>query len=192
MELRAREHRAVLGIFTSRPMLENAVVVFKKSGFRSDDISVLLPAPDLNTDIAHTETAGASEETMAATYSDALLDCALGGLAGIWSLTIPGVGPIVAAGPIVGALAAAGTTGSIGGLEGALIGLGFPEYEAKRYEKQVKNGGLLLSVQCDDIYWEQSANKIMQRCGAQDISSIREKETYVSAADDEWNVAGNG
>src|SRR3989449_9198227 len=98
----------------------------------------------------------------------------LGWLVGLGTLAVPGVGPLIAAGPIVAALAGVGIGGAIGGIAGALIGLGIPEYEAKRYEGRIKEGGILLSVHCDDSNWTKRAKEILERTGAQDVSSSGE------------------
>lgn len=100
----------------------------------------------------------------------------LGWLAGIGALAIPGIGPFVAAGPIMAALAGAGIGGVVGGVAGALIGMGIPEYEAKRYENLVKQGGILLSVHVDDSEWLKKAKKILEDDGAHDVSSAGEEE----------------
>ena len=96
-------------------------------------------------------------------------------LAGIGALAIPGVGPFIAAGPIMGALAGIGVGGAVGGLVGALVGMGIPEYEARRYEGRVKDGGILLSVHCDDSDWTSRAKRILDETGAHDVSSAGEK-----------------
>jgi len=103
-----------------------------------------------------------------------LLGGGLGWLAGIGALAIPGVGPLIAAGPIVAALAGAGVGGAVGGLTGALIGMGIPEYEAKRYEGRVKEGGILLSVHSDNSDWTKKAKDILERTGAEDVASTGE------------------
>src|ERR1700745_3966996 len=104
----------------------------------------------------------------------ALLGGGLGWLAGIGALAIPGLGPFIAAGPIMAALAGAGVGGAVGGLTGALVGMGIPEYEAKRYEGRVKDGGILLSVHSDDSQWTKRAKEILERTGAEDVSSTGE------------------
>ena len=98
----------------------------------------------------------------------------MGWLAGIGALAIPGLGPFIAAGPIMAALAGAGVGGAVGGLTGALVGMGIPEYEAKRYEGRVKDGGILLSVHSDSSEETKRAKEILERTGAQDISSTGE------------------
>jgi hypothetical protein len=103
---------------------------------------------------------------------------ALGLLAGIGALAIPGVGPLIAAGPIVSALAGLGVGGAVGGFTGALIGMGIPEYEAKRYEGRLQKGGILLSVHCDTSDEIKSAKEIMKRTGAEDVSSTGESSSH--------------
>jgi hypothetical protein len=107
----------------------------------------------------------------------------LGLLAGIGALAIPGIGPFIAAGPIVAALAGAGVGGAVGGITGALIGMGIPEYEAKRYEGRIKEGGILLSVHSDNSEWTKRAKEILERTGAQDISSAGEASADFSKTD---------
>src|SRR5205814_2224080 len=113
----------------------------------------------------------------------ALLGGGLGWLAGIGALAIPGLGPFIAAGPIMAALAGAGVGGAVGGITGALIGMGIPEYEAKRYEGRVKSGGILLSVHSDDSEWTKRAKDILEQTGAQDISSTGEASADFSKTD---------
>ena len=107
----------------------------------------------------------------------------LGWLAGIGALAIPGVGPLIAAGPIVAALTGVGVGGAIGGISGALIGMGIPEYEAKRYEGRVKEGGILLSVHSDNSDWTRKAKDILKRTGADDVSSTGEEKADFSNTD---------
>ena len=95
-------------------------------------------------------------------------------MAGIGAIAIPGVGPFIAAGPIMAALAGMGVGGTVGGIAGGLVGVGIPEYEAKRYEGRVKKGGFLVSVHCDDSNWVSKAKKLLEETGAEDISSTGE------------------
>jgi len=108
---------------------------------------------------------------------------ALGWLAGIGALAIPGVGPFIAAGPIMAALAGVGVGGAVGGLTGALIGMGVPEYLARRYEGRVKDGGILLSVHSDDLDWTKRAKEILERTGGQDIASTAEARADYAKSD---------
>jgi tetrahydromethanopterin S-methyltransferase subunit C len=111
----------------------------------------------------------------------------LGWLAGIGALAIPGIGPFVAAGPIVGAIAGAGIGGAVGGITGALIGLGIPEYEAKRYETMVKEGGMLLSVHVDDSDLQQKAKDILKVGGAKDIATSSEESAKQRPASKDYH-----
>ena len=125
-------------------------------------------------DFAHEKNTKAPEGTAAGASSGMLLGGALGWLAGIGALAIPGIGPFIAAGPIVAALAGAGAGGALGGIVGALVGMGIPEYEAKRYEGRIRTGGILLSVHCDSSEWVARAKQILRDTGAEDIASAGE------------------
>ena len=168
------KNRAVLGIYQNRRALEMAVDELKMAGYRNADISALLPTDESTKEFAHTKGTKAPEGASVGAASGALLGGALGWLIGIGSITIPGIGALVAAGPIVGSLAGVGVGGALGGLAGALVGMGVPEYEAKRYEGRVKEGGILLSVHCDNNDWERQAKEILKRTGAFDIAAVGE------------------
>src|SRR5207302_8201423 len=146
----AGKNTAVFGIYRTRGDVENTVDTLRREGFRNTDISALFPENQGTKDFAHEKNTKAPEGAATGAASGAVLGGALGWLAGIGALAIPGVGPFIAAGPIMGALAGAGTGAVTGGIIGVLVGLGMPEYEAKRYEGRIKNGGILLSVHCDD------------------------------------------
>jgi hypothetical protein len=170
----AGKNTAVFGIYRSRVSVENAVDRLRQEKFRNTDISVLFPENEGTKDFAHEKSTKAPEGTAAGATSGAVIGGGLGWLAGIGALAIPGVGPLIAAGPIVAALAGAGAGGVVGGITGALVGMGIPEYEAKRYEGRVKEGGILLSVHCDDSKWVKKAKEILEETGAEDISSTGE------------------
>src|SRR6188474_3388293 len=144
---------AVFGIYSSRSGVENAVDALKAEAFRNTDISVLFPQNAGTKDFAHEKGTKAPEGAAAGAGTGAVIGGTLGWLAGIGALAIPGLGPFIAAGPIMGALSGVGVGGALGGVAGALVGAGMPEYEAKRYEGRIKNGGALLSVHCDDSEW---------------------------------------
>jgi hypothetical protein len=165
------DNTVVLGIFKSRAELENCVDRLKSDGFRSADVSALFQSGASSKEFAHEAGTKMPEGAATGALSGATLGGVLGWLAGVGTLAIPGVGPLIAAGPIMAALAGAGVGGAVGGLTGALIGLGIPEYEAKRYEGSVKDGGILLSVHCDDKEWEEKGEAILKECGAENISS---------------------
>jgi hypothetical protein len=168
------KNTAVLGIYPDYPSVENAVDVLKEAGFRNKDISVLFPEKAGSKSFAHDKGTRAPEGAAAGAGTGAIVGGALGWLVGIGALAIPGLGLFVAAGPIMAALAGVGVGGAVGGIAGALIGMGIPEHEAKRYEVRVKEGGILLSVHSDNADWTKRAKEILERTGAQDISSTGE------------------
>ena len=170
----AGKNTAVFGIYPSYAAVENGVDALKAAGFRNTDISVLFPENVGSKDFAHEKGTKAPEGASTGAGTGALIGGGLGWLAGIGALAIPGLGPFIAAGPIMAALAGAGVGGAVGGITGALIGMGIPEYEAKRYEGRVKEGGMLLSVHSDNSEWTKRAKEILERTGAQDISSTGE------------------
>jgi hypothetical protein len=165
---------AVFGIYKGIMQAEQAVDRIVASGFSSNDISVLLPDNQSSKEFAHEKNTKAPEGTTTGVATGGVLGGTLGLLAGIGALAIPGVGPFIAAGPIMGALAGVGVGGAVGGLIGALVGLGIPEYEAKRYEGRIKDGGVLLSVHCDTSDEITRAKELLKRTGAEDIASTGE------------------
>jgi hypothetical protein len=165
---------SVFGLFSSRTHVENAVTEFKEAGFRNTDISVLFPHNDGSKDFAVKNSTKVPEGATAGVGTGAIVGGALGWLAGIGALAIPGVGPFIAAGPIMAALAGVGVGGAVGGVTGALIGLGLPEYEAKRFAGRIEKGGILLSVHCDNSEWVKRAKDIMKNTSAESISSSGE------------------
>jgi hypothetical protein len=174
---------AVFGIFPDRLSTENAVAALREAGFRSTDISVLVPENAGTKDLAHEKNTKAPEGVATGATSGAVLGGTLGWLVGIGALAIPGLGPFIAAGPVVAALAGVGAGGAVGGVTGALIGLGIPEYEAKRYEGRVKGGGVLLSVHSDNSDWTKRAKDILENTGATDISSTSEARADFAKSD---------
>ena len=179
----AGKNTAVFGIYHDRRGVEQAVDALRAAGFRNTDISVLFPENQGTKDFAHEKNTKAPEGTATGAGTGAVIGGTLGWLAGIGALAIPGVGPLIAAGPIVAALTGVGVGGAIGGLTGALIGMGIPEYEAKRYEGRVKEGGMLLSVHSDNSEWTSKAKDILQRTGAEDVSSAGEAKADFSKTD---------
>jgi hypothetical protein len=170
----AGKNTAVFGIYRNYGEVERGVDALQAAGFRNTDISVLFPESSGTKDFAHEKNTKAPEGAAAGAGTGAILGGGLGWLAGIGALAIPGLGPFIAAGPIMAALAGAGVGGAVGGITGALIGMGIPEYEAKLYEGKVKDGGILLSVHSDDSVWTKKAKNILEGTGAQDISSTGE------------------
>jgi hypothetical protein len=174
---------AVFGIYPTVAAAEHAVDTLVSQGFRSNDISVLMPDKRGTRDFAHQKDTKAPEGTATGVTAGGVIGGTLGLLAGIGALAIPGLGPFIAAGPIMGGLAGLGVGGAVGGLLGALIGLGIPEYEAKRYEGRLKSGGVLLSVHCDTSDEISRAKGILKITDAEDISSAGESSSNVADHD---------
>ncbi len=168
------KNKSVFGIYKGRKQAEQAVDRIVAAGFFQDEISVLLSDSSSSKDFAHEKNTKAPEGAAAGAATGGGVGGTLGLLAGIGALSIPGVGPLIAAGPIMASLAGMGAGGVIGGLVGALVGMGIPEYEAKRYEGRVKNGGVLLSVNCDTSLDVSKAKDLLKSTGAEDISSAGE------------------
>ena len=177
------KNKSVLGIYSSRSGVENAIGMLRDSGFSHSDVSVLLPENLGSKELATEKGSKAPEGATAGAGSGAVIGGALGWLAGIGALAIPGLGPFIAAGPIMAALAGAGVGGAVGGFTGALVGLGIPEYEAKRYEGRIRKGGILISVHCDTSDEIKRAKEILERSGAEDISSAGEASADVKTSD---------
>lgn len=170
----ASKNVAAFGIFPTRASAETAVDHLMAANFSNDDVSALLEDRSSTHDFATEKNTKAPEGTTAGALGGSALGGTLGLLAGIGALAIPGVGPLIAAGPIMATLAGLGVGGAVGGLLGALVGMGIPEYEAKRYEGRVKDGGILVSVHCDTSEEVSRAKEVLKQCGGEDISSTSE------------------
>jgi hypothetical protein len=175
---------AVFGIYQNEKQAERTVDDLLAAGFSNDAISVLLPDNKGTKDFAHDKSTKAPEGTTVGVTTGGVIGGTLGLLAGIGALAIPGIGPFIAAGPIMGALAGLGVGGAVGGVIGALVGMGIPEYEAKRYEGHIKAGGVLLSVHCDTSEEIARAKDLLKHTGAQDISSSGEAKADLPVAAD--------
>jgi hypothetical protein len=196
------KNTAVFGLYASADVAENAVDQLLVAGFNNADISVLLPDDETTRAFAHQKHTKAPEGTATGVATGGVIGGTIGLLAGIGLLAVPGVGPLIAAGPIMGALAGLGAGGAVGGLVGALVGMGIPEYEAKRYEGAVKGGGTLLSVHCDTSDEIKAAKQALKETGARDISSsgeagssteyTREDRIDVARVDEVETVGSNG
>jgi len=165
----------VFGIYSTRFQVENATDSLIRTGFPAADISVLLPESlggpkDMGTEKATKAPEGAA----AGVTTGGLIGGTLGVLAGVGLLAIPGLGPFIAAGPIMAGLAGLGVGGAVGGVTGALIGMGIPEFEAKRYEGRLQKGGILLSVHCNTSNEINRAKDVLKATGAEDVSSTGE------------------
>jgi hypothetical protein len=179
----AGKNTAVFGIYADRIRAEEGVDRLLASGFRSEDVSVLMQDNVGTKDFAHEKHTKAPEGATTGAVAGGVLGGGLGLLAGIGALAIPGVGPFIAAGPIMAALAGAGSGGLLGGMIGALVGMGIPEFEAKRYEGRIKDGGILVSVHCDNSDWVGKAKDILKHSGAEDVSSSGEASADYAKTD---------
>jgi hypothetical protein len=185
----AGKNTAVFGIYKTTQQADSAVQALTAAGFSSQDISVLFPDKQTTKEFAHEKNTKAPEGATTGAVAGGAIGGTLGLLAGIGALAIPGLGPFIAAGPIMGALAGAGAGGAVGTLVGALVGMGMPEYEAKRYEGRVKDGGILLSTHCETSEEIDRAKEILKRTGAEDISSAGEKSVSTHGVEKERDYA---
>ncbi len=165
---------AVFGIYPTPTEAERAVDALVSLGFPSEDVSVLMADTRGTQDFAVHKETKAPEGTATGVTTGGIIGGALGALAGAGALAIPGIGPLLAAGPLMAGLAGLGVGGAVGGLVGALAGMGIPEYEAQLYEGRVKDGGVLLSVHCETSDDAARAKHALQASGAHDISSASE------------------
>ena len=186
------KNTAVFGIYATPATAEAAVDHLLAKGFPNSAISVLLPDNESTRAFAHEKSTKAPEGTATGATTGGVIGGTLGLLTGLGLLAIPGLGPLIAAGPIMATLAGVGAGGAVGGIVGALVGMGIPEYEAKRYEGAVKDGGSLLSVHCDTSEQIDVAKEALRDTGARDISSAGEsasndkagaRETYGNISD---------
>ena len=163
------------GIYPDRTAFDKALEGLRAAGFRNSDISAILPERDhTSRDLAHEINTKAPEGIATGASTGAAVGGVLGWLVGIGMLAIPGIGPLMAAGPVVAALAGAGAGGATGGLVGGLIGAGIPEVEAKRYAGRIREGGYLITVHCDDNNWAKRAEEILEATGGKDVVKTTE------------------
>ena len=179
----AGKNTAVFGIYSTQDQVEESIQALRDNNFRTEDISLLFSENEGSKDFAHVKSTKAPEGASAGAAGGAVIGGVLGWLAGIGAIAIPGIGPFIAAGPIMAALAGVGVGGTVGGIAGSLAGMGIPEYEAKRYEGRVRKGGYLMSVHCDDGEWVAKAKEILRQTGAEDISSTGESTADFARAD---------
>jgi hypothetical protein len=168
------KNKSVLGIYATRTGVETGITALREAGFPNTDVSVLLPENLGPKELATNKATKAPEGAATGAGSGAVIGGALGWLVGIGALAIPGLGPFIAAGPIMAALAGVGVGGAVGGFTGALVGLGIPEYEAKRYQGRLEKGGILVSVHCDTSDEIDRAKRVLERTGAEDVSTTGE------------------
>lgn len=173
------KNKSVFGIYSARNEVESAVNALKDAGFSNSDVSVLLPEnlgskEVITKELVTKQSTKGPEGAAFGAGSGAAVGGALGWLVGVGALAIPGIGPVIAAGPLVAALAGIGIGGALGGFAGSLIGLGISEVEAKRYEGRLLNGGILVAVHCETSEEIKRAEGIMAVTGAEDIASSGE------------------
>jgi len=166
--------KAVIGIIESRSQADAILAELQRAGFRPANISVLFPDSDGTKAFAHEHNTKAPEGAVAGAGTGGVLGGTVGLLAGIGALAIPGLGPFIAAGPLLAALSGAAAGATVGGLTGALIGMGIPEYEAKLYEGRLKKGNLLISAHTETGDQEKLARDIFKRNGAEAVATKSE------------------
>lgn len=166
--------KAVFGIAKTYEQAISIANHLREAGFSDNDVSVLFPDREGTKDFAHEQHTKAPEGAATGAGTGAVLGGALGWMIGIGAVAIPGLGPFIAAGPIMATLAGAAGGAAAGGLTGVLIGMGIPEYEAKRYEGKIKSGNILLSVHTDNSNERRRAKDILTNAGADDISDTGE------------------
>ena len=177
--------KSVIGIVESQIQAERIVAQLQDRGVPSGDISALFPDTRGSKDFAHVHNTKAPEGAVAGVGAGGVIGGTLGLLAGIGALAIPGVGPLIAAGPLLATLSGAATGAAVGGIAGGLIGLGIPEFEAKAYEGKIRSGNILIAVHTDNSETEKRAKQIFESQGAHDIavtgdSSVPKREARIS------------
>ena len=168
------KNTSVMGIYPDRTTVSDAINVLHKAGYRATDISVLSSDNQGSKDFGHEKHTKASQGAATGAAAGAVVGAALGWCASIPTVAIPGLAPLVAAGPVLAALAGAGAAGAVGWMAGLLAGLPLSEYVAKRYAGRIRRGGILLSVHCDSPEWRTRAKKTLRDTGARNISSASE------------------
>jgi hypothetical protein len=166
--------KAVIGIVPTETQAEVIVSRLHALGFSSNDISILLPDERGTKEFAHEHHTKAPEAAVAGGSAGGAAGGVLGLLAGLGSLAIPGLGPFIAAGPILAALSGAAVGAAMGGVVGALVGFGIPEYEAKQYEGKLRSGNILVSVHTESAAERKQATDVFRRLGASDIGTQTE------------------
>jgi hypothetical protein len=168
--------QSVFCIARDEEQAELIVGELRDEGFSSDDVSVLFPDKSGTRDFAHEHHTKAPEGATTGAGAGGVVGGALGWLVGIGAVAIPGVGPFIAAGPILAALGGASVGAAVGGVTGALVGLGIPELEAKRYDGKIRKGNVLISVHTEDSEERSRVKDLFKRAGADDISSTGESK----------------
>jgi hypothetical protein len=167
-------NKTVIGIVDTETQADRVVAALQGSGFSTNDVSVLLPDRRGTRDFAHEHNTKAPEGAVAGVAGGGVIGGTIGLLAGIGALAIPGLGPFIAAGPLMAALSGAAAGAAVGGVTGALIGMGIPEFEAKKYESKLRSGNILIAVHVDNSDEQDRAREILKRENAHDVSTTSE------------------
>src|SRR5690349_24812894 len=175
--------KAVFGIAKTEPQAIRIANDLRAAGFSSNDISVLLPDKEGTRDFAHEQHTKAPEGAVSGVVAGGIIGGAFGWLVGIGSLAIPGLGPFIAAGPILAALSGVAAGGTVGGITGALVGMGIPEYEAKRYEGKIREGNILISVHAENADEVSRAKDVFKNAGAEDVAYTGEESVNRDSRD---------
>ncbi len=175
--------RSTLALVDTEAQARSVVEQLTSAGFVQDDISVLFSNKDSTRDFAHEKETKLPEGATIGAGTGGTVGGVVGLLAGLGALAIPGLGPFIAAGPVMAALSGGAIGAGLGGIAGGLVGLGIPEYEAKRYEGKIKEGGILVSVHTDDPDQAREAKRILESAGAHDISTTNESNADVRSGD---------
>lgn len=173
--------KAVLGLLVNHHQAEAIVVDLRDAGFSNNDISVLFPDKSGTRDFAHEQNTKAPEGAIAGVGAGGAIGGTLGLLVGIGALAIPGLGPFIAAGPILAALSGAAAGAAVGGITGALVGMGIPEVEAKQYEGKIQGGNILMSVHVESSAERARVKKVLESRGATDIVTVGEESVPAAA-----------
>jgi len=176
-------NKVVIGLVESQARAESVVNELRSAGFATNDVSVLFPDQAGTRDFAHEKNTKAPEGAVTGVGAGGVIGGTLGLLAGIGTLAIPGLGPFIAAGPIMAALSGAAAGATVGGIAGALIGMGIPELEAKRYAGKVQSGNILISVHTDSGEEVGQAKRVLETAGAQDVSTTGEARVPTKGRD---------
>jgi hypothetical protein len=183
--------KAVFGIAKSEPQAIRIANDLRSAGFSDNDISVLFPDKAGTRDFAHEQHTKAPEGAVSGVAAGGIIGGALGWLVGIGSLAIPGVGPFIAAGPILAALSGVAAGGTVGGVVGGLIGMGIPEYEAKRYEGKLREGNILISVHAENSDEVSRAKQIFKNAGAEDVAYSGEESVNGKSRTDAYESSAS-
>lgn len=186
------KNEVVFGICTNRNILESAVEALKTAGFPAADVALLAPESLGQSGLTTEKASKAPEGAAVGAGSGLLLGGALGWFVGVGALAIPGIGPLIAAGPILAALAGAGVGSAVGGVAGGLVGMGIPEYEAKRYEGKITAGGTLLSIYCETTEQRDRAKQMLLAAGAEDVSSTSASTGSSISTEEQARIANQG